>query len=83
MKCPECVKQDKKSQVYPGISTTTCMGWQTYYDEDGMFHSHDPNWTTTGYACSEGHEWTESKQHPCPNCLWGREGDDDDKKRQG
>jgi hypothetical protein len=51
------------------------MGWQPYYDEDGQYHNHDPNWTTQGFRCSKGHNWQTSSQKPCPNCLYGREKD--------
>lgn len=77
MKCPECVEQGKKSRVYPGVGATTLMGWSSYYDEDGQFHKHDPNTTTTGYRCSEGHTWQRESVSPCPNCLYGRRSKDD------
>ena len=65
MKCKECVANGQKSKVYPGYSTTTCAGVQTFYDEDGKFHIHDPNVTTTTYTCSNGHEWVEDKRSKC------------------
>jgi hypothetical protein len=34
MKCPQCKKEGKKSCVYVGMSMTTCMGVQSYYDEE-------------------------------------------------
>lgn len=83
MKCQQCVEMGQKSQVYLGISSSTLMGWTPYFDEDGQYHSHDPNWTTTGYRCSEGHNWQKSSQKPCLNCLYGREEKKDDKKQQG
>lgn len=78
MKCPTCKDLGVKSRVYPGMSYATCMGWQPYYDEDGQYHSHDPNTTTTDYTCSNGHEWTNSQVPPCPSCLYGRKEKDDD-----
>ena len=59
MKCEECVKEGKTSCVYPGMSSTTLLAWQTYYDEDGKFVNDNPNRTTTSYKCSRGHSWTE------------------------
>ncbi len=79
MKCPFCVELKHKSRVYPGMGATTLMGWSSYYDEDGQFHSHDPNVTTTGYRCSEGHTWQRESLSPCPSCLYGREDKDDQK----
>lgn len=32
------------------------MGAQDmYYDEEGVYHCHDPNVTTASYVCSRGH----------------------------
>ncbi len=69
MKCPQCVKEGKRSTVTPGFSSTTAMYCAPYYDEDGKHHHHDLNMTTTGYACSNGHEWTEGKRGSCW-CGW-------------
>ena len=60
MICPQCKKLGKKSRVYCGISTVTCIGFIPYYDEDGHYHHNDPNKTTTEYACSNGHHWVET-----------------------
>ena len=59
MKCPECQRQGLTSRVYPGMSCTTLMCDMSYYDENGDFHAHNPNKTTTDYRCSNGHTWTE------------------------
>lgn len=63
MKCPECVKEGEKSRVYPGVSTTTSMSGERYYDEEGRLHVHDPNTTTADYTCSRGHKWTTTERH--------------------
>lgn len=73
MKCPQCVKEGKKSIVYPGSSSTTNMHWDPYYDEDGKYHSHDPNHHTKDYCCSKGHMWIKSGLDRCPNCDYGKE----------
>lgn len=73
MKCPKCIAEGKTSKVYPGGSSVTLMGWDTYYDEDGKFHSHDPNWVTTAYRCSNDHNWTEKSKRPCLNCDYGKQ----------
>lgn len=62
MFCPECQKEEKKSMVYVGASTTTLLGFTPYYDEDGVYQHNDPNITTTNYSCSGGHTWTERKR---------------------
>ena len=76
MKCPECVKEGEKSTVVIGYGSTTDMGWQPYYDEDGEFHDHDPNWHGYNYRCSRGHEWYVSRQEKCPACgeWWATDG---------
>lgn len=60
MKCPECIKEGKKSNVYPGMSTTTLMKIFEYYDEEGKYHYSNPNTTTTYYSCSNGHKWSDN-----------------------
>ena len=52
MICPECKKEGKKSIVYPGYGSTTLMYCQPFYDENGKYHHHDMNTTTTPYSCS-------------------------------
>jgi hypothetical protein len=70
MICPECSVEGRKSKVYPGLSTVTLMASAPYYDEDGEYHDHDPNITTTRFACSNGHDWQEKKgPAECPVCL--------------
>lgn len=65
MICKECVAAGTKSRVQVGPCAVTCMGW-TPYDEEGKYHSHDPNWRTASYSCSNGHSWKESTRSPCP-----------------
>lgn len=56
--CPICVKESNKSTVFIGLSMTTLMCTQEYYDEDGKYHFHNPNTITTEYSCSNGHKFT-------------------------
>jgi hypothetical protein len=72
MRCPQCKEESKKSVVYPGLSTTTLMGWFPYYDEEGNYHNHDPNIHTTAYRCSNEHRWIIKEQLGCttPNCTY-------------
>lgn len=69
MICPECKEQGLKSKVYPGMSMTTAMFCQPFYDEEGNLHHHDFNTTTTEYSCSNGHHWTEKSSGECW-CGW-------------
>jgi hypothetical protein len=55
--CPECKATGLKSRVNPGMAMETCMGVDSYYDEEGRYHRHDPNITTQGFVCSNGHSW--------------------------
>jgi len=73
MKCPVCEKEELKSFVYPGMSTSTLMYCSPYYDEDGKYHSHDANTHTTQYSCSNGHNWSESSTGICPSCDFGKD----------
>ena len=65
MKCPECVAEGKKSRVTVGMGYQTAMYCAPFYDEEGRFHNHDPNATTTGYTCSNGHRWQETTRSRC------------------
>jgi hypothetical protein len=69
MICQECKTEGKKSRVYEGPSSTTCMYSPPFYDEDGKHHDHDPNTSTTSFSCSNGHKWSESSRGSCW-CGW-------------
>jgi hypothetical protein len=71
MKCPECVKEGKRSNVYEDYTTCTAMGFINYYDEDGKHHSHDPNITTLRFYCSNKHSWSKQSSRSCW-CGWGK-----------
>ncbi len=74
MKCKECINEGKKSRISPGFSTVTAMYCSPYYDEDGNYHNHNSNTTTTEYGCSNGHHWTDrTSGQPCVNCDWGHD----------
>lgn len=71
MICEECKAQNLTSNVYPGVSTSTLMWCQPFYDEKGVYHDHDRNTSTTDYRCSNGHKWTKkSEPFKCRNCEW-------------
>lgn len=71
MKCPECVKEGKRSTVSgAGWGYTTAMYCPPYYDEDGRLHTHDRNFSTTKMGCSNGHEWRETSDYPKCWCGW-------------
>jgi len=60
MKCPQCLKEGKKSTISIGPRMTTLVCCHPYYDEDGnLIYPDDPNTTRTSYICSNGHKWTE------------------------
>lgn len=63
MKCEKCVEQGLRSTIHIGASTSTLIAVSSYYDEDGNYRLDDPNVTTTGYSCSNGHHWVESNGH--------------------
>lgn len=70
MKCPTCVNEGTKSTLSVGMSITTSMYFSPFYDEDGKYHHHDGNTTTTSYRCSNGHEFSDSRTGSCW-CGWG------------
>lgn len=73
MKCIKCAGEGKTSRLNELGSSTTCLGWGTYYDEAGKYHNHDPNRINTGYVCSNGHSFSILTKRKCPNCDYGSE----------
>ena len=75
MRCPQCVQEDQTSRCFKGNRTvTTAMaGVQRYWDEAGVYHSHDPNRSTSTFHCSRGHRWTITTRQQCPACSFGKE----------
>ena len=68
-KCAECDAKGDRYKVYEDqFMTSTAMAGSSWWDEDGKHHSHDPNWHSRGYSCSNGHRWSESWQSECPAC---------------
>jgi len=70
MKCPDCVKEGTRSRLTILGSTATLMGHSPYYDEDGNYHSHDPNRIRTEYNCSRGHSGVMESELSCTYCDW-------------
>ena len=67
MKCPVCSREGLRSTVYGSqFSTTTDMGWQPYWDEDGVFHDHNPNGHGRSFTCSRRHSWSVGSVEACP-----------------
>ena len=67
MKCPQCEVAGERSRVYPaGEVVAMGMGANDYYDEDGIYHHHDPNSTNKTYSCSKGHRWGWQYWQRCP-----------------
>lgn len=66
MICPACKREGKTSRVYYGNSSHTSTGAATYFDETGVFHSHDDTVRVTKFHCSQGHHFKESLVLDCP-----------------
>ena len=64
--CPFCIEAGTKSRLYGGTTVVTCMYSPPYHDEEGHYHSHDPNHHTTSYHCSNGHRFSVSLTLGCP-----------------
>lgn len=69
MICEECQKLNKKSTIAIGNSMMTAVYYKPFYDENGKYHNHDANKKTTGYSCSNGHNWSVSIRGSCW-CGW-------------
>ena len=67
MICPICREQGLKSRVTDHGSSRTLMGGnETFWDEEGNYHFHAINKTTTSYSCSNGHNFYTKGYQPCP-----------------
>ena len=74
MKCPVCEREGLKSTISGGdYCTTTSMGWRSYWDEDGKYHNHDPNWRSQVLHCSNGHSLFRRWKDRCLNCDYGKD----------
>lgn len=74
MKCRECEKENKTSRLtVSGPASATLLYFEPYYDEEGKYHNHDSNIITTGFSCSNGHEYTVKYLMPCQSCNFGGE----------
>jgi hypothetical protein len=73
MTCPHCDENCGSSKVTAEIGEGTTMGWFPFYDEQGLYHSHDPNKYIIHYSCTNQHYWTEQKKLSCPNCSYPSE----------
>jgi hypothetical protein len=73
VKCPICEREGRESTVRVGPSTVTLAYCAPFYGQDGAYHHHDTNTTTTQLACSNGHAFLEKRRSRCPapGCLWG------------
>jgi hypothetical protein len=50
------------------------MGFETYYDEEGKYHRHDPNSSWSNASCSNGHRFFVRSSSRCNNCDFGSKG---------
>ena len=74
MICEKCKEQGLNSVIFVAFwGSTTAMGYQTYYDENGQYHSHNPNATTKMAHCSNQHKMKILSNTKCPSCDYGKE----------
>jgi hypothetical protein len=74
MICRACVDAKQLSTITELGCSKTLLSHSNYYDQHGVFHSHDPNRETRGYGCSNGHVWSTSTVRACnaPGCPYGK-----------
>jgi hypothetical protein len=56
MKCPECIKEGKRSRVTRCEGHINAVYVPIEWDEDGNLIER-PDMSSTRYVCSNGHEW--------------------------
>lgn len=59
MKCPECVKEGKRSTVLLQSVEEPLLYYARQWDEEGNETTVQPR-ATKSYTCSNGHKWTET-----------------------
>ncbi len=68
MKCKTCAELGLTSTLSVVSNFATLMCDHQYFDEQGRYHLHDPNTTSTVYRCSNGHSTVETSRRHCPTC---------------
>lgn len=68
MICNNCAEEGETSRLFIGAGTVTVAYSAPFYDENGIYHHHDPNWTTTTCNCSRGHKFTVRTKQGCLPC---------------
>ena len=50
------------------------MGWRPFWDEDEVYHEHDPNTVQAMYQCRNGHDFQRTMMRACParGCPHGK-----------
>lgn len=75
MRCPECVRLDQQSALFPPSSwfATAAGGSQHYFDEQGQEHHHNVNRSYGTGHCSKGHtlDWALSTKCKAEGCDYG------------
>jgi len=71
MTCVKCKELGQKSVLTSGYTTVTAMYFEPFYDENGVFHSHNRNVRKSTYNCSNGHAIVVSSTAMCPSCNFG------------
>ena len=66
MICSECRKHGQRSRVYIIDSYYDLqIAQDRFFDEEGHWHVHDTNTSTTTYQCTNNHKWSETKYSMC------------------
>jgi len=69
--CPQCWENNQTSTIRLGAGRRTQRGIKSYYDEEGLYHSHDGNVERGNWHCSNKHHGEYIKYNKCPNCNYG------------
>jgi len=70
MICQECRDNGQKSVVRAhksGVEWPNSYG-DSFYDEEGHPHDHNPNTYVFGHICSNGHVWSTEMRMECGRC---------------
>lgn len=73
MKCPHCVREEKKSTLSVQKASPIEGRVSRYWDEEGNLHVHDDTVYRDVFQCSSGHTWMTEQKSRCPcqiGCPW-------------
>jgi hypothetical protein len=68
--CPMCSAAGLRSTASEMGSMGTLLSFRSFYDEEGRYHSHNPNVRNITLTCSNHHTWVVKHHYGTCWCGW-------------